>query len=485
VASRINQNALDFFAQDSWKVTAHLTFELGVRYAWNMTPSEAQTRFVNFVPGTVSLATASEPYAQNNKNFQPRVGFSWDLFHNGNTVLRGAYAYQVDQPITGTVTGLASNPPFALPISTGAGSNLATLGASYNPNSAANLAPLFVNPNFKNADIQSWNLNIQQQLTRSTALMVGYFGTKGTHLEDDININQYTVLGNSSGLQNPAAPLSRPFQVISASSAFLPGKTLTSQNITERDSGSNSTYNALWVTANRRMSKNLQFNASYTWSHSIDDVSRNNNGIVVQDSTNIAGSRGSSDFDVRQRIVVNAIYDVPFKGNRFKTGWELAPILSIQSGSPFNIVLATSNITGAVNTVRPNVSGPIQVGDPFQNPNFTYIVNPSVLSLPPNGTLGNLGRNAVVGPNFKNLDLALLKSTKITERLSTQFRVDAFNFFNHPNYGQPGPLAANGATVIAFPFPPVPTFSVINSTRFPTGDSGSSRQLQLSLRLMF
>jgi hypothetical protein len=489
VASRINQNALDLFAQDSWKVTSHLTFELGLRYAWNMTPSEALTRFVNFVPGTVSLATASQPYAENNKNFQPRVGFSWDLFRNGNTVLRGAYAYQVDQPISGVVTGLASNPPFALPISTGAGSNLATLAASYNPNSATNLAPLFVNPNFKNADIQSWNLNIQQQLTKSTALMVGYFGTKGTHLEDDINVNQYAVLGNPTGAQNPAAPASRPFQVISAGSAFLPGKTLTSQNITERDSGSNSSYNALWVTGNRRMSKNLQFNASYTWSHSIDDVSRNNNGIVVQDSTHIAGSKGSSDFDARQRFVMNAIYDLPFKGNRLVSGWELAPILSLQGGSPFNIVFATSNVDGAVNTVRPNVNGAIRSGNPFLNPGFTWIANPTVFSVPAPGTFGNLGRNAVIGPDFKNLDLALIKSTKITERLSTQFRLDVFDFFNHVNYGQPGPGAANGGTNIAFttvaPIVPVASFSTITSTRFPTGDSGSSRQLQLSLRLMF
>jgi hypothetical protein len=485
VASRINQNALDFFVQDSWKVTAHLTFELGLRYAWNMTPSEAKTRFVNFVPGTVSLATASQPYAQNNKNFQPRVGFSWDLFHNGNTVLRGAYAYQVDQPISGVITGLASNPPFALPIST-AGANLATLGATYNPSSATNIAPLFVNPNFTNADIQSWNLNIQQQITKSTAIMVGYFGTKGTHLEDDINVNQYVILGNPTGAQNPLAPASRPFQVISASSAFLPGKTLTSASITERDSSSNSRYNALWVTANRRMSNNLQFNASYTWSHSIDDVSRNNNGLVVQDSRNIGGSRGSSDFDARNRFVANAIYDLPFKGNRWVSGWEIAPILSLQSGSPFNIVLATPNVSGAANTTRPNVNGLIRSGNPFLNPGFTWIANPTVFTLPAAGTFGNLGRNAVIGPDFKDLDLALIKSTKITERLSAQFRVDAFNFFNHVNYGQPGPGAPNGGTNIAFAGGvPVASFSTITSTRFPTGDSGSSRQLQLSLRLMF
>jgi outer membrane receptor protein involved in Fe transport len=481
VANRINQNALDFFAQDSWKLKSYLTFELGLRYAWNMTPSEAKGRFINFDPLTSSLVSSDSPYAQNNKNFQPRVGFSWDLFRNGNTILRGAYAYQVDQPITGIVTGLSSNPPLALPISVGK-TSLGALAPAYDPNNAANLAPLFVNPDFKNADVQSWNLNIQQQITKSTALMIGYFGTKGTHLEIDRNINQYATFGSIA----TSTSSTRPFQALSPSSEFLPGKTLTTQNITERDSSSNSIYNALWITANRRMSRNLQFNASYTWSHSIDDASRNNQGLVVQDSKDIFSSRGSSDFDARHRFVANAIYDVPFKGNRLISGWEIAPIVSLQSGNPFNVVLATSNITGAANTVRPNVTAPLQIsGNPFGQ----WIANPQVLQAPAPGTLGNLGRNSVVGPDFKNFDLALIKNTKITERFTAQFRADTFNVFNHINFGQPIPQGGGAASLVFTPPPPggtvAPSFSTINSTRFPTGDSGSSRQIQLALRLLF
>src|SRR5436309_9617449 len=108
------------------------------------------------------------------------------------------------------------------------------------------------------------------------------------------------------------------------------------------------------------MSHGLQLNASYTWSHSIDEASRNNNGIVVQDSNNIFGSRGDSDFDARQRFVVNAIYDLPFKGNRFVSGWSIAPIVSLQSGNPLNIVQASTTITG-VATVRPNANGAVQL----------------------------------------------------------------------------------------------------------------------------
>ncbi len=479
-ANRINQNALDFFAQDSFKISSYLTLELGLRYAWNMTPSEGLDRFVNFVPlanatGNGSmLVRTNTPYAQNNKNFQPRVGFAWDLFHDGKTVLRAAYAYQVDQPITGYVTGLTSNPPFALPISVTSHS-LAVLGTFFNPNSAANIAPAFVNPNFKNPDIQSWNLNIQHQITNDMSFMVGYFGTKGTHLEIDRNVNQPAILGNF-------LLGSKPFLKFAANDPFLPNVTLAN-SITERDSNSNSNYNALWVTANKRFTHGLQFNASYTWSHSIDEASRNNEGIVVQDSNNIASSRGNSDFDARHRVVVNAIYDLPFQGNnRLTSGWEVAPIVSLQSGNPFTVALATTTVNGVANTVRPNLIGPVNYGNPLGQ----WILNPAAtFGAPAAGTFGNLGRNTFVGPTFKNFDLALIKNTKLTERFTAQLRMDAFDLFNHPNYGQPGPVAGNGSSIITLTPAGFASFGTIGSTRFPTGDSGSSRQLQVALKLKF
>ncbi len=433
-----------------------------------MTPSEAMDRFRVLVPvadpvagAGSSLLPLSQPYAQNNLNFQPRVGFAWNMF--SNTVLRGGYAYQVDQPITGFVTGLSSNPLLALPISVGAKTSLSTLGASFDPTKASNLSPTLIDRNFKNADVQSWNLNIEQQVTSSLGLMVGYVGSKGTHLEIERNINQPATLGNF-GLG------SKPFLKTAASSPILPGVTLAN-SLTERDSSSNSSYNALWVTANKRMTRGLQFNVSYTWSHSLDEASRNNNGIVVQDSNNIFGSKGPSDFDARHRFVVNAIYDLPFKANRLVSGWSLAPIVSLQSGNPFNVVLATSSINGVANTARPNANGPVQLtGSALTN----WFANPTgVFAAPAPGTFGNIGRNSVVGPNFKNLDLSAIKNTKITERLNAQLRVDAFDLANHPNYGQPGRMFGSSS------------FGTVTSTRFPTGDSGSSRQLQLALKLQF
>jgi len=473
-ANRITQNALDFFAQDSYKLRPYLTLELGLRYAWNMTPNEAMGRFVTFDPASDSLMRVGDPYSQNDKNFQPRVGIAWDVFHTGKTVLRSGYGYQVDQPITGVVTGLNSNPPFAVPIAVGSAQPLTSLGAFYDPNNASNISPAVVNPNFKNANVQSWNLNVQQQVRRNLGIMIGYFGSKGTHLEVDRNINQPAVLGSF-------VAGSKPFIALSASSQFLPGKTL-SNRITERDSNSNSNYNALWVSANQRLAHGLQFNASYTFSHSIDDVSRNNEGIVVQDSTNIFNSRGSSDFDARHRFVTNAIFDLPFKGNRLVSGWKLAPIVVVQSGNPFNVVLATANTTGAGNTIRPNLVAPVHIsGNPAQ-----WITNAmTAFTVPATNSFGNLGRNVFYGPGFTNFDLALIKNTKITETINLQFRADAFDLFNHPNFGQPG--GGNGFVVLPATLTPasLKSFTTITSTRFPTADSGSSRQLQLALKLQF
>ena len=157
------------------------------------------------------------------------------------------YAYQVDQPITGVVTGLTSNPPFALPISIATQQTFAALPALFN-GTPSSVAPIFVNPNFKNADVQSWNLNIQQQLTRSSSVMIGYFGNKGTHLENDINANQTAVLGQ---VGTGATNVNLPFQSLSPNSPFLPGVPLAA-SITERESGSNSNYNALGQHTHKR-----------------------------------------------------------------------------------------------------------------------------------------------------------------------------------------------------------------------------------------
>jgi hypothetical protein len=114
---RILQPSYDVFAQDSFKWKPNFTINIGLRYAWNATPSEALGRFTNFDPTTGTLIPTSQPYQQNNTNFQPRIGFAWDPFKNGKTSVRAGYAILTQAPTTNTVSGLSGNPPFALPIS--------------------------------------------------------------------------------------------------------------------------------------------------------------------------------------------------------------------------------------------------------------------------------------------------------------------------------------------------------------------------------
>jgi hypothetical protein len=315
--------------------------------------------------------------------------------------------------------------------------------------------------NYKDAYVSEWNFNIQQQLANNFVLMVGYFGSKGSDLNVERNYNQ---------LVNGA----RPYPALASDSPIDAGMPLS--NILVYESDGNSSYNGLWVTASKRFAKGLQFNTSYTFSRSIDDNSRNVQGLVLQNSNNIRGDRGLSDFDARHRIVISGVYELPFRGNRLKEGWELSLIEQTQSGNPINFHTSNAAFTGSA-LLRPSVTGSVATGfTPATNgsaTSVTYIQNPSVFYNQGNA-FGNLGRNVVIGPGFSNLDFALVKNTKIKERLTWQVRGDFFDLLNQVNFTQP--VSTFGSS----------TFGLITGgTRFPAGDGGTSRQVQLAMKLLF
>jgi hypothetical protein len=449
-SSSIAQAALGFFVQDTYKLRPNLTFELGLRYEWNMTPTERYDRFIIFDPSTASLIRAGtdidEVYHQNNKNFQPRVGVVWDPLKDGKTSVRAAYALSTDQPMTSVVTPTAANPPLAIPLTF---SGSIRFDNAINLAGPAGLAPQSINHDFDNAYLQSWNLNVQREIFRNLALMVGYFGSKGTHLIVRRNINQPV-----NGI--------RPFQKLSQTSPILPGTPLG--NITQVESAGNSSYNALWVTATQRVARGLQFDASYTWSKSLDYNSFSTGGVTGQDSYSLRNDRGLSDFDARHRAVLSAIYDLPFRGNQFVEGWQFALIVQSQSGSPINIVSGNSTVNGIANTLRPDATGPIdilgQVERWFDTTPFTPVAR-----------FGNLGRNVVIGPGFNTADASAIKNIHLGDRARLQLRLEVFDLFNHANFGPPGNVVGT------------PAFGRLTSTRFPTGESGSSRQIQFAMKI--
>jgi hypothetical protein len=513
VGPHLIMRALDLFAQDNYKVKPYITLELGVRYEWNMSPFEKDNRWSEFLPATASLVqigTSALPliYSQNNKDFEPRLGFAWDLFHNGKTVLRSGYGWAVDQPLPNP--GLTSNPPFVSTLRFSAsGTKPFTSFSTLVTDAAASGAAIgTTDHNFKDAYVQSYNLNLQQQITGSTGIMIGYFGSKGTHLRQNINLNQPFYTNASTGAQ------SQPFPNVSPSSPLSPGAKLGT-SMTDRVSNGNSNYNALWATATRRLAKGLQFSANYTWSKSLDYASQTGSA-VPENSLNVRGDYGPSDFDARHRFTFSGVYELPLKGNRLVDGWRLSGILQLQSGNPLSLLAGapisatgipagSSSVFTGVATNRPDLiaapvivnqiitSGP-QAGnvqwmaansvcDPRFAPGTTNCPSGATYALPValvGGAniyhFGNMRRNSILGPNFKDLDMSLTKTTRITERLRAEFRVEAFDLANHPNFGNPNRTAVTSAGN---------TFGVITSTRFPNGDSGSARQLQFAMKLIF
>jgi hypothetical protein len=262
------------------------------------------------------------------------------------------------------------------------------------------------------------------------------------------------------------------------------------------------------------MSHGLELLGSYTYAKSLDYNSLSTGETYfIQNVYNPRGDYGPSEFDARHRFVLSGIYELPFKSNRLVSGWQVGIIAQAQSGNPVNPTLAIGPGAGISLTVRPDLlAGVSATGNPSQyfsnavlcepfngtpsgtapaipacgsTPNAAFAVPCTFNSTPATpgknnypivpGSChpGTMGRNAIVGPDFVNADFSVTKTTKITERFSLQFRAEMFDLFNHPNFGNPVLTATSSS------------FGRITSTRFPTGDFGSSRQIQFALKLQF
>ena len=477
-SARIFVNALNGFVQDSYKLSSRVTVEGGVRVEWNGTPSEAEGRFVVFNPATTQLVHVGSGgygalYPQN-WHVEPRVGFVIDPAGSGKFIVRGGFAIQAEQPITNPLIQLSANPPNANPISftSSIATPFVTLENAANVAGASTLAPSTVLNTFKDAYVQNYNLNLQFALNRSTTIQVGYYGLTARHLRLTRNLNQPV-----NGV--------KPYLAVSSSSPIAAGRALG--NITEYDSDGMSNYNSLWLIVTKHMGHGLELNSSYVWSKSLDLNSLSTQGVILPDSNNPSTNYGPSDFDVRHRFVFSGVYALPLHGNFLIRGWQLAGIVQLQTGNPFSV---TTNLgtNGTAGTIRADQSGPVAT-------QLTLLANGSVQYLPqsicyaatqgctfsiPTGLNATQGRNSIFGPGFENTDLSLSKSFPVYREANLQFRADVFNFLNHANLGQPNlQIVTSGTSVTPG------TFGQISSTRFPVGDSGSSRQLQLSLKLLF
>ena len=473
---QVRTESYNFFINDSYRVTPRLTLVGGLRYEYNSPPVDAADRATIYDVATrnlVPVGTNGVPrsgFDADKNNFAPRVGFAWSIGDDQVTVLRGGYGIYYDQSPLAPAEALYFNSPFfdnniffplpGLPLMVN------DPWPAFFPFALPDSA-LAIQRDLRTGYMQHWNLNVEHQLGSRSVLEVAYVGSKGTKLltARDINQPQPSVLP-------PGLP-------------FVPRPDFRFDDIDLLESRGNSNYHALQARFQQRLSHGLTALASYTWSKSIDDASNFFSSAgdpnFPQNSYNVAAERGRSNFDVRHRLSLSYSYALPFGQGRqyladdgwvstLLSGWETYGIVTLQSGRPFTVALLSEidnsgtgrSILGFGANDRPNV-----VGNPdLSNPTTLQWFNTAAFAFPAPGTFGNAGRNILDGPGFQNVNVSLMKNTKLTERVNLQFRAEAFNLFNHPNFNLPDNFLGS------------PTFGRISSARDP-------RHIQFGLKLLF
>ncbi len=426
------------FAQDDYKITPNLTLNYGLRWELYTPTTEKYNHESSFSPLTGGMIVAGQNGLSSNlwepryRNFAPRFGFSWQPFGNGKTVIHAGGGIFYNAPTSGNgILAIFYNPPIRTPqtFTSTLTSPLIGLANSFPAaNAGTSSSPFGIAQNFSTATIDEWSFNIQRELAPSVVLDVTYFGSKGTHLPLNRNINQPRPSGRAG------VTLPRPYPGFS--------------NISFAESVGNSAYNSLQTKLQKSFSAGLSLLATFTWGRSID----NGNGIATstaasntsaQDALNQRAERGRSDFDIKYRFVFSPVYELPFgKDKPFMSqgfwshlvgGWQVSGLFSAQTGNPLTPYYS-GNVSGTLNNAdRPNV-----VGDPNNGPKTPQQwFNLAAFATPAAGTFGNAGRNIINGPGLVNLDVAVVRTFHLTERMGAQFRAQAYNALNHPNFSFP------------------------------------------------
>lgn len=484
------------FIQDDWKVRPSFTLNLGLRYELDTPLVDSEDRVNTFRFGQKSTVFPTAPtglvfpgdtgitrstYQTDKNNFGPRVGFAWDVLHNGKLSLRAGYGLYYDTVISETTLQFLTAPPFAIqpfsdcttidnPFANALCTNPIPQPFPFTPIQRggsfdfANVAPISMtinDPNFKTPYSHQYNMNIQWEFMKNYLLEVGYVGTSGVNLLTRREINPALLIGANPSTANTAQR--RLFNQNNPDTAAFGGPVFS--NITNQETSAHSSYNSLQVTVSKRFSDGLYFQNAYTWSHCIDNSSglRSNTRY-----NNPSADRGNCDQDIRHRDVLSYIYELPFyKGQngfagKVLGGWQISGVTVLETGIPFNITEPTDRSLSGAGSDRPDVvgTGQLQFFDPRNtnasnggpnrsfngtgggsataatNPFFRRVGSGTSLALG-GGRFGTLGRNVFHGPGDINFDFTLLKRTRVGEGKIIEFRSEFFNIFNHANFGNP------------------------------------------------
>jgi Carboxypeptidase regulatory-like domain len=540
---RGNRNTDVFgFAQDDFRVTNTLTVNLGVRLESAGGVSEVHNTLSNIdlnnpAPlggggtgplGSVDLGGTA---FQRNYNWAPRVGAAWNP-HHGKFVVRGGYGWAYDFIYQNPITNLRFAAPFIPSVSlSGAaisGSNsYANLVAGTSSAQASAIAAIGTFPanqvnfgnfsavslNLKNPLSKQANVGVEYQLSKDYVVKASWVGVWSSDLQVTLPINLFPSANRpapATSLADETARLSQFQTAFNHESGTGSGSTVNFRvdrrfnSATQVQSVGTSNYQGLQLVAIKQPSRGLSFQVSYTYAHSIDDISDALNVLVndapnLQDPTNLRGNRGNSEFDLRHRVALDHVYEIPFTNRfqgaarKFLHGWALSGIFSYQTGFPTSIFAGSrrginenalqGNVTNAIRANGdPTLFQPAPIGSPAASaipglcargvspaPPAAPCVNTSnfPLTQPFLGNIGTSPRNALRLADFWDYDAGLLKDTKITEKMNLQFRWEVYNVFNHPNFsGFDNTLTS-------------PTFGTY------TGTASNQRQLQYSLKLIF
>src|ERR1700678_4524676 len=497
-AREIRDRALDAYGQDTYKVNSRLTLNMGLRYELPFPTTERHNEVNLFVPGAQSQVVPNAPAGllypgdpgvpaglipTQKTAFAPRFGLAWDPQHDSKTVVSAAYGIFYEPYYTGEGGPLqdpVSSPPYlkTLQLSPPFLNTFADPYTTSNPFAQAFPEPMTLLVTARNLHLpyaQDWNLNIQRSFGQDWLLQVGYVGTTGVRLprfiEDDPPVFVPGAVTNdpSAGCTpTTPCPISTENNVnyrrlYSGCTLADPTGSCTYSSVGEMASIANSSYNALETSLRKRFSHGLSFLASYTWSHSIDDVSSFNitgsasqpvagENDLAQDPFNLAAERGRSMFDSHNRLVLSYQWVLPFL-QRSSTwyghvlgNWQLNGIFTAMSGGPFTVFDSNDvslqgqapEITG-FSANRPNL-----IGNPNSGPRTPHEwFNVSAfqqLQPDPLGrfeVFGDEGRNVVDGPGYVNWDASAFKNIRLTESKELQFRGELFNVLNHTNFRLP------------------------------------------------